>query len=158
MDTEFWIHCIIFIVVFVVTAVVLSRRMKKKENKTYEGEYQEIQAEIFDTEKLQHQAKLEKEEARKERQMAEELMRMSIEERDQTRDIKYLSDNEMRDPYAILGVHKNDSLDTIKEVYQQLIDIYNPDKHQAADNLSIDQKKEMIARIEVAYEWLLKYH
>lgn len=132
--------------------------MRKKENKMFKDEYQEIQAEIFDAENIIHQTKFKKLEARKERGISEELMSMPAEEWDQIREKIYISDNEIRTPYEVLGVHKNDSLDTIKEVYKKLIDIYNPDKYQTADDLSLDQKKEMGARINAAYEWLLKYH
>ena len=123
-----------------------------------EDEVQEIQAEIIDAENIIHQAKLKKLEVREEGWIAEEPMSMSAEKWDQGRERMYLSDNEINNPYEVLGVHKKDSLATIKEVYKKLIDIYNPDKHQTADDLSLDQKKELSARINTAYEWLLKYH
>ena len=158
MNSEFWIHCIVFITVFVITGILLSRRMKKKEDKIFEDEYQEIQAEVLEADDLIKQAKLEKEEARKEREKAEELMRIASDEWDHKRKKIHVPNNKMRNPYEVLGVHKNDSLDTIKEVYKKLIAIYHPDKHGAVSDLSQEQKKELSAQIEAAYVWILKHH
>jgi len=58
----------------------LSRRTKKKEDKIFKDEYQEIQAEVLEAGDLIKQARLEKEEARQEREKAEELMRVVVEE------------------------------------------------------------------------------
>lgn len=82
MQSDFWIHGTIFLAVFIMTGILWSRRMKKKEDKLFKDEYQEIQAEVLEADELIKQARLEKEEARKEREKAEELMRVAIEEWD----------------------------------------------------------------------------
>lgn len=74
----------VFITVFLITGILWSRRMKKKEEKIFKDEYQEIQAEVLEADDLINQAKLVKEEAREEREKAEELMRIAIEEWDHT--------------------------------------------------------------------------
>ena len=84
MNSDFWIHCLVFITVFLITGILWSRRMKKKEEKIFKDEYQEIQAEVLEADDLINQAKLVKEEAREEREKAEELMRIAIEEWDHT--------------------------------------------------------------------------
>lgn len=132
--------------------------MTKKEDKLFKDEYQEIQAEVLEADELIKQAKLEKEKARKERKKAEELMRIASEEWINIRKRKYLSPNEIRNPYEVLGVHKNDSFDTIKEVYRELIAIYHPVKLGTVDDLSREQKKELNKQIKAAYAWLLKHH
>lgn len=58
----------------------MSRRTKKKEDKIFKDEYQEIQAEVLEAGDLIKQARLEKEEARQEREKAEELMRVVVKE------------------------------------------------------------------------------
>jgi DnaJ-domain-containing protein 1 len=158
MNSDLWIHLTIFIAFFVITGILVSRKMKKKEDKIFKDEYQEIQAEILEADDLIRQAKLEKEEARKERKKAEELMRIAIEEWDHIRKKMHASHNEMRNPYEVLGVHRNDSFDTIKEVYRKLITIYHPVKHGAVDDLSQEPKKELSAQIKAAYDWVLKHH
>jgi DnaJ-class molecular chaperone with C-terminal Zn finger domain len=67
--------------------------------------------------------------------------------------------NEMNDPYTILGVHRSDSLEKIKQVYRKLQETYHPDKH-AADSTesSMEQKTEKIKQINAAFEWILKNH
>jgi F0F1-type ATP synthase membrane subunit b/b' len=80
MNSDFWIHSLIFITVFLFTAILVSRRTKKKEDKIFKDEYQEIQAEVLEAGDLIKQARLEKEEARQEREKAEELMRIVVEE------------------------------------------------------------------------------
>lgn len=82
MHSDFWIHGSIFLAVFIMTGIFWSRRMKKKEDKLFKDEYQEIQAEVLEADDLIKQARLEKEEARKEREKAEELMRAAIEKWD----------------------------------------------------------------------------
>lgn len=80
MNSDFWIHSLILITVFLFTAILVSRRTKKKEDKIFKDEYQEIQAEVLEAGDLIKQARLEKEEARQEREKAEELMRVVVEE------------------------------------------------------------------------------
>ena len=140
------------------TGMFLSRRMKKKKDNISEDEYEEIRAEIIEVDALMKQARLEKEEASKEREKAEELMRIATEERDRLRTTMCASQNESRSPYDILGVHKNDSLDSIRKVYEKLIAIYHPDKHVATDELSREQKKELSQQIKTAYDWVLNHH
>jgi len=48
MNSDFWIHCIIFITVFVLTGILMSRRRRKKDRQR--EEYKEIQAEVFEAE------------------------------------------------------------------------------------------------------------
>jgi F0F1-type ATP synthase membrane subunit b/b' len=80
MNSDFWVHSLIFIIVFLFTAILFSRRTKKKDDKIFKDEYQEIQAEVLEADDLIKQARLEKEEARQEREKAEELMRVVVEE------------------------------------------------------------------------------
>ncbi|MBF0320353.1 MAG: J domain-containing protein [Nitrospirae bacterium] len=67
--------------------------------------------------------------------------------------------NEVNDPYAVLGVHRSDSLEKIKQVYRKLQETYHPDKHTAdSTGPSIEQKTEKIKQINAAFEWILKNH
>ncbi|MEO5360376.1 MAG: J domain-containing protein [Nitrospirota bacterium] len=66
---------------------------------------------------------------------------------------------EADDPYTILGVHRNDSIDKIKRVYLKLQEAYHPDKHAAdSTEASMEQKNKKIKQINAAYEWILKNH
>ncbi|MBF0517936.1 MAG: DnaJ domain-containing protein [Nitrospirae bacterium] len=63
------------------------------------------------------------------------------------------------DPYTILGVHRNDSLEKIRQVYRKLQATYHPDKHAAdSSEASIKQKTEKIKQINAAFQWILKNH
>jgi len=83
MNSDFWIHCIIFITVFVLTGVLISKRKRKKD--IQRNEYKEIQAEIFDAEKLVRQAELDRKKASETRKEAEELKRKAAEEWERAR-------------------------------------------------------------------------
>lgn len=69
-----------------------------------------------------------------------------------------LSNEELKDPYAILGVHRTDSLEKIKEVYRNLVKTYHPDKHPDVDDNSKKQKSDLLAKINESYNWILKHH
>ncbi len=60
----------------------------------------------------------------------------------------------MKDPYEVLGVSKNASLDEIKEAYKSLIKKYHPDKYQ--NNPLADLAQEKIKEINEAYDYLCK--
>ncbi|MBF0456441.1 MAG: J domain-containing protein [Nitrospirae bacterium] len=61
------------------------------------------------------------------------------------------------DPYTILGVHKHDSTEKIRQVYRKLQETYHPDKHVSdSTEASIEQKTEKIKEINAAFEWILK--
>lgn len=123
MNSDTWIHLIIFIIVFVLTGTILSRKKKNKEKQHSNIEYEKIEAEILDPEYIIHQA-----------------------------------EHDTANPYEILGVHKNDSWKTIDNVYRKLIDLYHPDRYSEATHLSVEQKRELTAQINAAYDWLKKYH
>ena len=123
MSSDTWIHLIIFIVVFVFTGTILSRKKKNKENQHSNIEYEEIEAEILEP-----------------------------------KDIVRQVENDTANPYETLGVHQNDSWETIDNVYKNLIDIYHPDRDSEATHLSVEQKRELTAQINAAYDWLKKYH
>lgn len=58
----------------------------------------------------------------------------------------------MKDPYEVLGVGKNASMDEIKSAYKELIKKYHPDKYQ--DNPLADLAEEKLKEINEAYEYL----
>ena len=60
MISDFWIHVIIFLTVFVLTGIVLSRKKKHKDEKSTENDYEEIQAEIFEAEDITRKTELDK--------------------------------------------------------------------------------------------------
>lgn len=123
MNSDTWIHLIIFIIVFVFTGTILSRKKKNKENQHSNIEYEEIEAEI-------------------------------LEPKDILRQVEDVTAN----PYETLGVHQNDSWETIDNVYKNLIDIYHPNRDSEATHFSVEQKRELTAQINAAYDWLKKYH
>lgn len=123
MNSDTWIHLIIFIIVFVFTGTILSRKKKNKENQYSNIEYEEIEAEILEPKDIIRQA-----------------------------------EHDTANPYETLGVHQNDSWETIDNVYKNLIDIYHPDRGSEATHLSVEQKRELTAQINAAYDWLKKYH
>jgi len=108
-------------------------------------------------EELLKQAEIERQKAIIERKLAEELRKKFEEELKRISTVKN-SAADMKDPYDVLGVHKNDSLETIKEVYRSLVRIYHPDRFVQADELSRKQKTELMAIINASYEWILKNH
>ena len=123
MEADVWVQIIIFLVVFVVTGIILSRKKENRDNRYSLDEYEEIQAEILEPQNIDHRL---------------------------TQDTV--------NPYEILGVHKNDPWETIDNVYRRLIDIYRPERHTAANHLSLEQKRELTAQIDAAYHWLKQYH
>ena len=86
MDTDLWIHIIVFVSVFILVSIVLLRRAKTKDKELPNQNYEEIQAEVFETEKIVHQARQEIENARKAQNEAEELKRKTIEELEKAKD------------------------------------------------------------------------
>ncbi|MBE6020778.1 MAG: J domain-containing protein [Clostridiales bacterium] len=62
----------------------------------------------------------------------------------------------MRDPYEVLGVNKNASMDEIKAAYKELVKKYHPDKYQ--DNPLSSLAEEKMQEINEAYDTLCKTH
>lgn len=62
----------------------------------------------------------------------------------------------MKDPYEVLGVSRNASIDDIKRAYRELVKKYHPDKYQ--DNPLRELAEEKLREINEAYEYLLKNH
>ncbi len=60
----------------------------------------------------------------------------------------------MRDPYEVLGVSKNASIDEIKAAYKELVKKYHPDKYR--DNPLSSLAEEKMKEINEAYESLMK--
>ena len=60
----------------------------------------------------------------------------------------------MRDPYEVLGVSKNASIDEIKAAYKELVKKYHPDKYR--DNPLSSLAEEKMKEINQAYESLMK--
>ncbi len=60
----------------------------------------------------------------------------------------------MKDPYEVLGVSKNASMDEIKEAYKELIKKYHPDKYQ--NNPLADLAQEKMKDINEAYDYLCR--
>jgi hypothetical protein len=121
-------------------------------------EAQKIRDEYLKAEELRRQAEMDRKKAMSEREIAEELRRKAEEEWENIRSKMGSLNDEMKNPYVILGVHENDSLEIIREVYRKLVQIYHPDKHGGADDLSRKQKNELMSRINASYEWILKHH
>jgi hypothetical protein len=48
MSTSFWIHTVIFAVVFVVTGIVLSKKSRQNSGRMNRSSIEEVQAEIVD--------------------------------------------------------------------------------------------------------------
>lgn len=62
----------------------------------------------------------------------------------------------MKNPYEVLGVSQNASMEEIKDAYKQLIRKYHPDKYQ--NNPLEDLAQEKIKEINEAYDFLCKNH
>ena len=62
----------------------------------------------------------------------------------------------MKDPYEVLGVSKNASMDEIKRAYKELVKKYHPDKYQ--NNPLADLAEEKLQEINDAYSYLEKNH
>jgi len=62
----------------------------------------------------------------------------------------------MRNPYEVLEVSQNASMDEIKEQYKKLIKKYHPDKYQ--NNPLADLADEKLKEINEAYDYLCKNH
>jgi hypothetical protein len=121
-------------------------------------EAQRIRDEYLKAEELHRQAEMDRKRAMSERELAEELRRKAEEEWERIKTKMSSANDDMKNPYGVLGVHENDSLEIIREVYRKLVQIYHPDKHGYADELSRRQKNEHMVRINASYEWILKHH
>lgn len=117
-----------------------------------------IRNEYLKAEGIRKQAELERDKAKTEREIAEELRRKAQEEWERIKAKISTSTEDMKNPYQILGVHESDSLQTIKEIYRKLVTIYHPDKFGSINLLSKKQKNEHMAKINASYEWVLKHH
>jgi hypothetical protein len=85
MSTNFWIHIIVFITVFTITGIIISRKAKKKNVREVDNEFEEIKAEIFEAEDLRREAKEDRDKASEELRNAEELKRKAKEELEKIR-------------------------------------------------------------------------
>ena len=84
MGFETGIHIIIFLSVFVVTGVILTRKKKDTARKKAEElEIEEIQAEIFDAEEYRREAQADRLKAKLELEEAEKIKRRAENERDE---------------------------------------------------------------------------
>lgn len=124
----------------------------------FSEDFEKIRSEYFKAEKLKKEAESDREKARLARQEAEEIRRKAFEEMEKIRTKLNASKNDMENPYNVLGVHENDSFDTIKEVYRKLVQIYHPDKHMRTNRLSMKQKNNLLSRINAAYDWIAEHH
>ena len=62
----------------------------------------------------------------------------------------------MKDPYEVLGVNKNASMDEIRAAYKELVKKYHPDKYQNNPLSSLAEEK--MQEINEAYDYLSKNH
>lgn len=62
----------------------------------------------------------------------------------------------MKDPYEVLGVSQNASMDEIKSAYKELVKKYHPDKYQNNPLASLAEEK--MKDINEAYNYLMKNH
>ena len=60
----------------------------------------------------------------------------------------------MNDPYEVLGVRKDASMDEIKTAYKELVKKYHPDKYQ--NNPLSDLAEEKLQEVNEAYETICK--
>jgi hypothetical protein len=121
-------------------------------------EAQRIREEYLKAEELRREAQLERDKAKTERERAEGHKRKAAEEWENIRNKWKSQEDKMEDPYSVLGLHESDSLDTIKEVYRRLAQIYHPDKFGMSNEISKKQKSNKVARINASYQWILEHH
>ncbi|WP_073248994.1 DnaJ domain-containing protein [Caloramator proteoclasticus] len=62
----------------------------------------------------------------------------------------------MKNPYEVLGVDKNASMEDIKRAYRELVKKYHPDRYQ--DNPLKELAEEKLREINEAYDYLLNNH
>ncbi|GFR35515.1 J domain-containing protein [Thermobrachium celere] len=62
----------------------------------------------------------------------------------------------MKNPYEVLGVDKNASMEDIKRAYRELVKKYHPDRYH--DNPLKELAEEKLREINEAYEYLLNNH
>ncbi len=60
----------------------------------------------------------------------------------------------MKDPYEVLGVDKNASMEEVKSAYKELVKKYHPDKYQ--NNPLADLAKEKLQEVNEAYDAISK--
>ncbi len=58
------------------------------------------------------------------------------------------------DPYKVLGVNRNDSDETIKKAYRELVKKYHPDKYTDTDLK--DLANEKLQQVNMAYDTIVK--
>lgn len=158
MGANTWIHIIVFITVFIFTGVILSHRAKKKKSDKTNFDYNEIRAEVVEAEDIMRQAQNERARARKELKEAEELKRKAASEWAKIRSRMKASYEDMKNPYQVLGVDENDSLEMIKEHYQKLVQTYDPERIGDAEGLSKKEQLNQLKKIEHSYNWIITYH
>ena len=117
-----------------------------------------LRDEYLKAENLRKEAELDRTRVQKEREAIEKRRRKWEEESKQIKARMKLASAQTNNPYEILGVHESDSLETIKEVYRKLVQIYHPDKQQGLHEVSRKQKAELMARVNAGYEWILRHH
>ena len=59
----------------------------------------------------------------------------------------------MEDPYIILGVSPNDSIEVIKKKYKKLALLYHPDRNSQEDRIKAEEK---FKRINNAYNTIIR--
>lgn len=129
-----------------------------QDNSAFSEDFEKIRSEYLKAEKLKREAEIDRKKARLARQEAEEMRQKAFEEWEKIRKDLNASKGDMENPYNVLGVHENDSFETIKEVYRKLVQIYHPDKHMRTNRLSIEQKNDLLSRINAAYDWISEHH
>lgn len=67
--------------------------------------------------------------------------------------VDFLGGNKMRDPYEVLGVSRNASIEEIKSAYKELARKYHPDSY--ADNPLSDLAEEKMKEINEAYDTII---
>jgi len=75
MNTDLWIYIIVFIGVFILVSVVFLRKESKANKDSFDQDYMDIQVEEFDAEKLEREARLGIEIARKAQKEVEDVKR-----------------------------------------------------------------------------------
>ena len=125
MGSDFWIYAVVFVAVFVLTSLILTRRERNKSNRESSERYIEVEAEVL--------------------------------ERPSLPSAQLAGDGEQGvSPYQVLGVHENDSMEVIRDVYDKLSEIYHPGKYLDADELSREQKMKRFEQIRDAYARILR--